>query len=715
LQFVGIVTNYRQTGLKKQYIFKTCSLFLGVNAVFAQLTTDTFQRLGYNKRVTIMISLSNISKSYGLRCLFSGISFSVMHNDRVAVIGANGSGKTTLFEIIDGTVSPDTGTITRKNGITLGYLRQDTRLASDCTVLEEVAGACDAINNLAHKIDLIHWELSQPAEQKVIDTLLVELGELQALYALRGGYDSEHEAKKILSGLGFSETDYQRKSPEFSGGWQTRIQLARLLFINPDVLMLDEATNYLDLETQRWFEYYLKSYHGAVLFTSHDRAFLSSLAGKILSIENDEVIFFNGSYDDYVLARVKDIEARQATARRQQEVINRQMHFVERFRYNATKAAQVQSRIKHLDKIKPIQVPRSLKKIRFNFSEPPKSGQKVIELIGITKNYGELNVFSDLNLAIERQDRVAIVGMNGAGKTTLLRILAGVLDFNSGQRMLGHNVSTAYFAQHYIEMLKPDNTLLEEIRRIAPHEPEQRLRALLGAFLFSGDDVNKNVAVLSGGEKARLAIAKLLVRPANFLLMDEPTNHMDIPSREALTNALDGYKGTLCFITHDRTLIREIASKIIEVKDGNIKVFAGNYDEFLARQSAGSGLDACGISGSKKISANPITNNGSSRRQLKARAGELRNQLYQAVYPLERQVVLIEKEIDQISSRISQIEKQMANPDHYKDSQQVVAINLEYIGLKDKLAQLTGKWEMLIDQTEEIRGSYRYEIEKLDR
>ncbi len=372
--------------------------------------------------------------------------------------------------------------------------------------------------------------------------MLRELGDLQHAFESSGGYDAEHEAEVILSGLGFAPADFHRPLSELSGGWLTRVELAKLLFLDPDLLLLDEPTNYLDLETTRWFENYLKAYHGAVIVTSHDRAFLNNLAKKIIAIEKDEVVFFHGDYDSYVLARQKDLEIKQATARRQEQKIAREMRFIERFRAKNTKATQVQSRLKKLEKMERVVVPRSTRKIRFSFPEPPHSGQTVITLKDVEKSYGAHPVYRGLNLALERGDKAALVGPNGAGKTTLLKIMAGVLPFEKGERILGHNVTTGYFAQYYIELLKPENTVIDELRRVAPDEPEQGLRGLLGAFLFSGDDVLKKVAVLSGGEKTRLAIARLLTRPANFLLLDEPTNHLDIPSREILTDALEAYR-----------------------------------------------------------------------------------------------------------------------------------------------------------------------------
>jgi len=649
-----------------------------------------------------MLNVTSISKSYNNCELFSGVSFTIGMSDRIAVIGRNGTGKTTLFEIIAGNVTPDSGSVSLRRDTTIGYLLQDTRASSSRTLLEDVSRSSDAITNLAHKIHLLQEDLAEEKDEETVGRLLKELSELQDFYESKGGYDSEHEAKIILSGLGFAESDFGRALSEFSGGWQTRIELARLLFLNPDILLLDEPTNHLDLETQRWFESYLKHYHGAVLVTSHDRAFLNNVVCKIISIEADDVIFYRGGYDSYVLARQKDIETRQASARRQELKISREKRFIERFRAKATKATQVQSRIKRLGKIERITVPHSTKRIHFKFLEPPRSGHTVIELKQVSKSYGDHVVYRELNLVLERGDRAAIIGVNGAGKTTLLRILAGVLPFERGKRVLGHNVTTAYFAQYYIESLNPRNTLIEELRSVAPDESEQYLRGLLGAFLFSGDEVTKHISVLSGGEKTRVAIARMLTKPANFLLLDEPTNHLDIPSREILTDALDAYKGTICFITHDRTLIREIANKIIEVRDGRIKVIPGNYDDYLWQsEAAGAGTSATETLRDPQQSGRPSS--AGKNRQRKAFEGHLRNEHYRAMTPINKRIEEIEQESASAAERIKEIEAMIADPSHYKDSKNVVAVNREYLALRERVLELTAEWDDLTAEAERIK------------
>ena len=657
-----------------------------------------------------MLNVAGISKSYDDHVLFSGVSFSVGMSDRVAVIGRNGSGKTTLFEIITGNIMPDSGSVSLRRDTAIGYLRQDVQPSSERTLLEYVSSSSEVVSDLAHKMQLVQADLAEEKDEEAVAGLLKELGQLQDLYEAKGGYDSEHQAKVVLSGLGFAASDFGRALSEFSGGWRTRIELARLLFLNPDILLLDEPTNYLDLETQRWFENYLKRYHGAVLLTSHDRAFLNNAVSRVIAIEDGGVIFYRGNYDGYVLTRERDIQILQASARRQEGEINRQMRFIERFRAKNTKASQVQSRIKHLERMERITVPRSTRKIYFNFSEPPRSGRVVIELKHVAKSYEQHVVYRDLSLTLERGDRAALVGINGAGKTTLLRMLAGVLPFEHGQRIIGHNVTLAYFAQHYIESLNPHNTVIEELRSVAPDEPEQRLRGLLGAFLFSGDDVSKRISVLSGGEKTRVAIARMLTRPAGFLLLDEPTNHLDIPSREILTDALDAYKGTMCFITHDRTLIREIANKIIEVREGQIRVFLGGYDDYLW-QSVASPVET-GIletpPGRREMGWQPDRQSTTmKKRQRKALEGDLRNEHYRAITPVNQRIAEIEQEVAAAAARIGEIEALMTDPAHYEDSQNVIAVNCEYANLGERVARLTAEWDGLTAEVEGLKLEYR--------
>jgi ATP-binding cassette subfamily F protein 3 len=658
-----------------------------------------------------MLTVTSLSKSFGTRTLFSNLSFSMTAGDRLAVVGPNGSGKTTLLEILTGAIEYDSGSIHLQRGATMGYLEQEVAADSDKDLLGEVASARTSAERLAHKRELIHRELAEAGDPAQQAFLMRELGEIEAHYEHSGGYTLEYEAKIILAGLGFREGDFTRNIHEFSGGWRMRAELARLLLSEPDILLLDEPTNHLDLDAIIWFEKYLQDYAGAVILISHDRAFINRMATRILAFEPEGVRLHRGDYDSYRAVREKEEEVINATIKNQERFIESEMRFITRFRAKNTKAAQVQSRLKRLEKMEPATALRKPLAVRIRIPESPRSGKSVVSLEHAAFSYDGTPLYRELHFTLGRGDRVALVGPNGAGKTTLLKIIGGILTPTSGKRTLGYNVSAAYYAQHQMEQLLPHNTVLDEMKRGALDETEERLRTMLGSFLFRGDEVKKKVAVLSGGEKARLALARLFIRPANLILMDEPTNHLDIPSRDVLAEALTSYDGTLVLVTHDRDLIDRVATHIIEIQEGNLTLFHVNYSDYLYRKNS---TPPPVSSPAEENPEAPAASQRALEKERKRQEGELRNRFYRESKHLQNRIRGIEQELEKTERRLKEIERILENPASCTDRESFNRTLNEYESLKNLNAVLNDEWIERSLELEAVRKSVFGDAEERD-
>jgi ATP-binding cassette subfamily F protein 3 len=533
-----------------------------------------------------MLGFSNVTKSQGGKVLYTDGSFTALPGDRIGLVGPNGAGKTTIFRMLYGLSGVDAGQIIRAPQIQVGYFSQDLEEMKGRSVLEETMAGVADLATLHEKIKTMEIQLSQPMDDDQLTQLLEAYGEAQAHFESRGGYDLDVRAQEILGGLGFSNIDMNRPVEHFSGGWKMRVALAKILLLQPEALLMDEPTNHLDLESILWLEEWLLNYKGTLILTSHDRTFLNKVVNKIVEIANGKVTTYSGNYDFYLKER--DIRKEQLIAafERQQEMLSKEEEFIAKFAARASHAAQVQSRVKKLEKIERVEIPPDEKTVKFQFSRPPRSGEDVVRFENVGKVFvspdgHEKIVLSGISGMVERLDKIALVGVNGAGKSTLLKIVASQLDASSGQCQLGASLEVGYFSQHALEVLNPSHSIMEHLQHIAPMLGVGTLKTLLGAFLFSDSDVDKKIAVLSGGEKSRVVLAGIFIRPVNFIILDEPTNHLDIKSREILKEALANFEGTIIVVSHDRHFLSQITNRVFRLDQGEMNIYEGGFKEYL--------------------------------------------------------------------------------------------------------------------------------------
>ena len=672
-----------------------------------------------------MIQLSDLTKSFGDRTLLDHVTWQIGDGERVGLCGPNGAGKTTLLKMLAAIDEPDSGAIIRPSNLTIGYLPQDGLSHSGRTVFEEASSAFQPLLDMRAEMHDIEHRLADPdVPESDHDAMLSRYSDLQDRFRLDEGYNIDLRIAAVLRGLGFSPEDSSRPCETFSGGWQMRIALAKLLLGRPNLLLLDEPTNHLDLDARNWLEEYLGGYPFAVILVSHDRYFLDAVVTRITDLNLRKLTDYVGNYSKYVEQRDAMLDRLRQAKREQDEEVARVKMFIDRFRYQATKAAQVQSRIKLLEKVVPIEVPPERKRIRFTFPTCAKSGRTVFELKHLRKAYGDLTVFKDVTLHIERGDRIALVGPNGAGKSTLMRMFSGEEAPDAGTRTVGHQVVTEYFAQDEAIRLDPALTVYETLAVGSPNDMVPAIRTILGGFLFSGDDVYKKAGVLSGGERTRLAVARMLLRPSNTLLLDEPTNHLDLDSKDVLLDALEDYGGTLIIVSHDRYFVERLATKIIEIGRGEAVVYPGTYAEFLWSKAQGStpnaqlptpkgktpnaqlptpkgGSDPSGGPSGPPKAANPKPLSPKDDREDRKRVEAERKKKQRAAETLQKRISDLEVRIAEREARVKELEEAMSAPGFYDDRDASKQLIDRHQALMWEVGDLIGQWEALQEHAAE--------------
>ncbi|MDY0086415.1 MAG: ATP-binding cassette domain-containing protein [Bacteroidales bacterium] len=647
-----------------------------------------------------MISVQNLSMHFTGDDLFTDITFLIREKDRIGLVGKNGAGKTTLIRLLCGLEQPQKGEVIVPEDTSIGYLPQEKELKSELTVLEEALTAFEEQQQLEAQLKKLEHEIQHRTdyESDAYHKLIEKLSFLNERIALLGANAIEGEAERILVGLGFEHEDMQRRMPEFSNGWQMRVELAKILLQRPDLLLLDEPTNHLDIEAIQWLEGFLQNYNGAILMVSHDRTFLDAITIRTIEISNGRIYDYKGSYSFYVEARQQRIETDMAAYSNQQREVREIERFIERFRYKSTKAKQVQSRVKLLEKMDEIVVDdMDRSAIHFRFPPAPHSGKLTLETIGLSKAYGSLQVLKDINLLIPRGERIAFVGRNGEGKSTLSKILAGVLDY-TGELKFGHEVKVGYYAQNQHDMLDMEKTVFETLDEVAVGEMRTRIKSLLGAFLFGGEAIDKKVKVLSGGEKARLSLARMLLFPVNLLIMDEPTNHLDMMSKDILKSALLQYQGTLLIVSHDRDFLQGLTQKVYEFRKPDIKIHDGDVFAFLEKKKLEHLRELETAQSKKRDESTPKSNNKIQY--------EERKQLDKILRKCQREIETLEQKIHQQEKAIETMDALLVSPDAHKQTSDPAWYGI-YDKQKKQLEQLMKQWEIKQLEKEELEQQYQ--------
>lgn len=646
-----------------------------------------------------MIDLSQISLQFSGRYLFKDVNLKINSGDKVSLVGANGTGKSSLLKIIAGQIEPESGKIQKQKRISIGYLPQENIIHSGKNLLEEAKSALTDIIYLHEKEKEITSLLSEEnISSEEQNDLVHQLGEIHHRLEELDFYSIDAKVKKILTGLGFEEKDFSKPTNEFSGGWQMRIALAKILITQNDLIMLDEPTNHLDLDSLEWLITFLKNYNGALLIVSHDKHFLDEVTNKTLEIFLGKFTIFNGNYDSYLKYKYERDTQLEGLYEQQEKKIKETEKFIERFRYKASKAKQVQSRIKQLEKIERVELPEEKGNINIKFPDPPQSGKLNIQLKSISKSFDDKKLFENLDFDIFRGDKIAFVGPNGAGKTTLSKIIAHKINPDSGERIIGHNTFISYYAQDVADQLDPNLTILETLEETAKDKTQSELRSLLGCFLFSGDDVFKKIKVLSGGEKSRVALSKILMMKSNLIILDEPTNHLDMSSKEILQSALSNFSGSLVLVSHDIDFLRPIISKVVDIRSGNIKIYPGDIDYYLSKRE-----ETLGQNEATKTDTNE---NSISRKEQKRIEAEARQKKYNATKDLTKRTEKLEKEIQLLEAKEKEIQLVLSEPNTYENPNLAKEKTAELNEVKTKLETKISEWENLSNELQKIEQKF---------